>query len=122
MAIGNISSTRDCAQLLEFPRHHDGSGWYRVQSRAGGHSVEDEARYPAAFALQPSGCPVHSEKSARCGILIERTVSQCPVCEETSPALPKEKMLVHEILGKPWEKVGMDLFRMKGKDYLIVVD
>ena len=53
---------------------------------------------------------------------IEIAVSQCPVCEETSPALPKEKLLVHEILGKPCEKVSMDLYRIKGKDYLIVVD
>ena len=129
VAIGNISSTRGGAQLLEFSRRHDCSGRYRIQSRAGYHSVEDEARFTAAFALQPSGCPVHSEKGSRCGILawheskdIEIAVSQCPVCEETSPALPKEKLLVHEILGKPWEKVGMDLFRIKGKDYLIVVD
>ena len=31
-------------------------------------------------------------------------------------------LLVHKILGKPWEKVGMDLLRIKGRDYLIIVD
>ena len=46
---------------------------------------------------------------------IKIAVSQCPVCEENSPALPKEKLLDHEILRKPWEKVGMDLFRIKGR-------
>ena len=53
---------------------------------------------------------------------IELVVSRCSVCEETSPALPREKLMVHEILGKPWEKVGMDLFRVQGRDFLIIVD
>ena len=39
-----------------------------------------------------------------------------------SPALPKEKHLAHSIPQKPWEKVGMDLFRFKGKDFLLIVD
>ena len=53
---------------------------------------------------------------------IELVVSRCSVCEETSSALPREKLMVHEILGKPWEKVGMDLFRVQGRDLLIIVD
>ena len=41
---------------------------------------------------------------------IKITVSQCPVCEETSLALPKEKLLDNEILGTPWETFGMHGF------------
>ena len=66
VAISNISRIRGGAQLLEFSRHHDCSGRYRVQSRAGCHSVDNEARYTAAFALQPSGLWTTSRISSSC--------------------------------------------------------
>ena len=53
---------------------------------------------------------------------VKRVCSQCTVCEMDSPALPKEKHLAHYIPQKPWEKVGIDLFRFKGKDFLLIVD
>lgn len=53
---------------------------------------------------------------------IELIVSQCPVCEETSPALPSKKLQVHKVVGEPWEKVGMDLFMSKGRGCLVIVD
>eukprot|EP00731_Ephydatia_muelleri_P009993 Em0005g579a len=53
---------------------------------------------------------------------VKRVCSQCTVCEMDSPALPKEKHLAHYIPQKPWVKVGIDLFRFKGKDFLLIVD
>eukprot|EP00731_Ephydatia_muelleri_P031746 Em0023g253a len=53
---------------------------------------------------------------------VKRVCSQCTVCEMDSSALPKEKHLAHYIPQKPWEKVGIDLFRFKGKDFLLIVD
>ena len=53
---------------------------------------------------------------------VNRVCSQCSICEMDSPALPKEKHLAHSIPQKPWGKVGVDLFRFKGKDYLLIVD
>ena len=44
------------------------------------------------------------------------------MCEKDSPAQPKEPQLAHSIPNKPWEKVGMDQFCWKGKDYLVIVD
>jgi hypothetical protein len=35
---------------------------------------------------------------------------------------PKEQMIPHEIPELPWAKVGCDLFKFKGKDYLLCVD
>ena len=64
-----ISQVPEVVRSYWISRHYDCSGWYLVQSRAAGHSIEDEARYTSAFALQPSGRPVHSEKGSRCGIL-----------------------------------------------------
>ena len=47
---------------------------------------------------------------------------QYPMCEEDSPAQPRDKLLVHDIPKLPWAKVGMDLFTVKGKEYLLIVD
>ena len=53
---------------------------------------------------------------------IEKAVKRCAVCEENAPALPKEECRAHEIMGRLWEKVGMDLFHCRGKDFLIILD
>ena len=44
------------------------------------------------------------------------------MCEQDSPAQGKEKHLAHEVPKQPWDKVGVNLWRCKGKDYLVVVD
>ena len=53
---------------------------------------------------------------------IYRVTKQCPICEEDSPAQPRGKLLAHDIPKQPWSKVGMDLFKCKGKEFLIMVD
>ena len=53
---------------------------------------------------------------------IEQAVRRFAVCEENAPALPKEEGWAHEIMGRLLEKVGMDLFHCRGKDFLIMVD
>ena len=47
---------------------------------------------------------------------------QYPMCEEDSPAQRRDKLLVHDIPKLPWAKVGTDLFTVKGKEYLLIVD
>lgn len=34
----------------------------------------------------------------------------------------KELMLIPDLPTSPWEKVGMDLFHLKGNNYLVVID
>ena len=51
-----------------------------------------------------------------------RITKQCPICEEDSPAQARGKLLAHDIPKQPWSKVGMDLFKCKGKEFLIMVD
>ena len=53
---------------------------------------------------------------------VKRVCSQCSICEMDSAALPTEKHLAHSIPQKPWEKVGIDLFRFKRKDFWLVAD
>ena len=53
---------------------------------------------------------------------IKSLTASCKICEEDAPAQPKERLLAHEIPKQPWAKVGMDLFKCRGKDYLVIVD
>ena len=52
---------------------------------------------------------------------VENMINTCRICEEDAPAQAKEKHLAHEIPKQPWVKVGMDLFRSKGEDCLLMV-
>ena len=53
---------------------------------------------------------------------IKSLTASCTICEKDAPAQPNERLLAHEIPKQPWAKVGMDLFKCKGKDYLVIVD
>ncbi|CAB3995096.1 Transposon Ty3-G Gag-Pol poly [Paramuricea clavata] len=46
----------------------------------------------------------------------------CDACVENGNYQPSETLIPHEVPSTPWEKVGIDLFQLKNKDYLIVVD
>ena len=49
-------------------------------------------------------------------------VSQCSVCNIHRPEQCKEPMLPHDVPGRPWAKVGADLFELQGQHYLLLVD
>ena len=49
-------------------------------------------------------------------------VSNCGACMETRNYQAREKLIPHDVLSNPWEKVGTELFQLRGKDYLIDVD
>ena len=53
---------------------------------------------------------------------IVNIVSNCNVCLENRNYQSPEELIPHEIPSTPWEKVGTDLFSLKNKDYVIVVD
>lgn len=53
---------------------------------------------------------------------ISEMIKRCAVCAAIQPSQPKEPMLPHEIPSIPWLKVGMDLFELKGQDYLVMTD
>ncbi|KAK7094146.1 hypothetical protein V1264_007811 [Littorina saxatilis] len=48
-------------------------------------------------------------------------VRKCQTCSKLRPAA-KEPLLPSSIPDRPWSRLGMDLFELKGKTYLIVVD
>ena len=49
-------------------------------------------------------------------------VSQCSICNTHRPDQCKEPMLSHAVPGRPWAKVGADLFELCGQHYLVLVD
>lgn len=49
-------------------------------------------------------------------------VQQCEVCQRHRYQQPKEPMKSHGKPVEPWRKVGMDLFQLKDKDYLLLMD
>ena len=53
---------------------------------------------------------------------IKRITSECKQCEEDGAAQSKEPQLAHAIPKYPWSKVGIDLCRCNGKDWVVIVD
>ncbi len=53
---------------------------------------------------------------------IEKLVSRCAVCQKYRYQQQKEPLKQHQETLEPWAKVGMDLFSLNGKDYMVVID
>ena len=61
---------------------------------------------------------------------IENVVSRCSVCSKFQVENRKEPLKSHEIPDRPWQKVGVDVFELFGRDclctlyrdYLCIVD
>ena len=53
---------------------------------------------------------------------IANAIQSCDACQTYQYKQPKEPMIPHPKPSGPWEKVGTDLFQLKGKDYLLVID
>jgi len=53
---------------------------------------------------------------------IRQFIQSCPVCLTYSDKQQLETLCRHEIPHRPWQKVGTDLFEIKGRHYLVTVD
>ena len=49
-------------------------------------------------------------------------VFSCSACLENQRSHQREPLIHQAILSSPWQKVGMDLPHLKGKNYIVVVD
>ena len=49
-------------------------------------------------------------------------IGNCSICLEYRNKQQKEHFIPHEIPDQPWIKIGVDLFNLKNKNYLLVVD
>ena len=53
---------------------------------------------------------------------VRNAVLMCQVCAEFQPNNPSMPMQSHEIPDRPWSRVATDLFSLKSKDYIVLVD
>ena len=53
---------------------------------------------------------------------IENHIKNYSTCLNFQQTQPKEKVVHHNILGKPWEVIGVDKFTLNNKNYLCTVD
>ena len=53
---------------------------------------------------------------------IRRYVESCRTCATFQPKQPSQPLHMHDVPNRPWKKIGMDLFHIKGRNYLITVD
>nr|XP_061820643.1 uncharacterized protein K02A2.6-like [Nerophis lumbriciformis] len=53
---------------------------------------------------------------------IDNMIGRCATCQKYRNKQTKEPMILPEVLTAPWQKVGMDLFYLKGKEYVVVID
>ena len=53
---------------------------------------------------------------------IKDYISQCETCQTFNTSQRKETLMPHDVATRPWQRVGSDLFSLKGQDFLITVD
>ena len=53
---------------------------------------------------------------------IKKYVSNCDVCQKHQVSQQKEPMRLHEVLTRPWAKLGVDLCMLHGRTLLVVCD
>ncbi len=54
--------------------------------------------------------------------LTEKMGSQCPVCNKKKKSNPRKPLIPHALPGRPWEKIGTDLFHHNGAEFLLCDD
>ena len=54
--------------------------------------------------------------------MTENHIKNCNTCLEFQQMQPKEKILHHDILLRPWEVLGVDILQLSNKNYLCFVD
>jgi len=53
---------------------------------------------------------------------IRQLADNCEQCMERKPKIQKEPLRQHDGGNYPWEKIGLDLFEIQGRTYLLAID
>jgi len=53
---------------------------------------------------------------------IEQYIGKCSTCNSFLRQQQREPLLPHSVPDLPWEKLGIDIFQLYNKDYLLIVD
>ena len=53
---------------------------------------------------------------------VKELIATCETCQKYETSNPKESLMPHEMPNRPWEQVGVDLFELHRKEYMVTVD
>jgi hypothetical protein len=53
---------------------------------------------------------------------VKQLADNCELCQESKPRNCRETLKQHDNDAYPWNKIGLDIFEIKGRNYLIAVD
>ena len=53
---------------------------------------------------------------------IQDVISSCVTCDMYQRKNQKEPLIPHSVPDRPWSKLGIDIFELHGKQYLLIVD
>ena len=53
---------------------------------------------------------------------IEELIGKCSTCNSYRRKQQQESLIPHPVPHRPWQKLGADIFSLKNKDYLLIVD
>ena len=53
---------------------------------------------------------------------VKQLADNCEICQESKPRNCRETLKQHDNGAYPWNKIGLDIFEIKGRNYLIAVD
>lgn len=53
---------------------------------------------------------------------IVNVINQCELCQKYQRSNQKEPMQERELPTRPWEKIGVDFFHLRGRDFLLIID
>ena len=53
---------------------------------------------------------------------VKELIATCETCRKFETSNPNELLMPHDIPSRPWEQVGVNLFELDKKNYMITVD
>jgi hypothetical protein len=106
-------------------RNREGNAELGTRSLSSGHSFRINsvtdcklASFSVAFLTSRS---LASGKLSNAFKDVKQLADNCEICQESKPRNCRETLKQHDNGAYPWNKIGLDIFEIKGRNYLIAV-
>ena len=104
---------------------HDGVIFHRRQIVVPVSLREDRKRNLHASHLGTESCLRRAQETIfrlNMNTDLKEMIETCETCRKYETCHQKESLIPHEVPSRPWKQVGVDLFELNKKEYLITVD
>ena len=104
---------------------HDGVIFHRRQMVVPVSLREDRKRNLHASHLGTESCLRRAQETIfwlNMNTDLKEMIETCETCRKYETCHQKESLIPHEVPSRPWKQVGVDLFELNKKEYLITVD